>query len=62
MHTHIHADILKKITENRLKRYGHVMRMKEEHIVSIMLDVDIPRGRRRGRPNQSWTDAFNRRC
>ena len=40
----------KKITEKRLKWYGHVRRMKEEHIVRRMLDVDIPGKRRRGRP------------
>ena len=39
----------KKITETRLKWYGHVMRMKEEHIVRKMLNVDIPGKRRRGR-------------
>ena len=32
----------KKITEKRLKWYGQVGRMKEEHIVRIMLDADIP--------------------
>ena len=31
----------KKITEKRLKWYGHVRRMNEEHIVRRMLDVDI---------------------
>ena len=41
----------KKMTEKRLKWYGHVRRMKEEHIVRRMLDVDIPGKRRRGRPN-----------
>ena len=30
----------KNITEQRLKWYGHVRRMKEEHIVRRMLDVD----------------------
>ena len=29
----------RKITEKRLKWYGHVKRMKEEHIVRRMLDV-----------------------
>ena len=33
----------KTITEKRLKWYGHLRRMKEEHIVRRMLDVDIPR-------------------
>ena len=32
----------KKTTEKKLKWYGRVMRMKEEHIVRRMLDVDIP--------------------
>ena len=50
----------KKITEKRLKWYGHVRRMKEEHIVRRMLDVDIPAKRRRGRPNLRWKDACKR--
>ena len=41
----------KKITEKQLKWYGHVRRMKEEHIVRRMLNVDISGKRRRGRPN-----------
>ena len=36
-----------KITEKRLKWCGHVRRMKEEHIVRIMLDANIPGKRRR---------------
>ena len=50
----------KKITEKRLKRYGHVRRMKEEDVVRRMLDVNIPLKRRIGRPNLRWTDAFKR--
>ena len=50
----------KKITEKRLKWYGHVKRMKEEHIVRRMLDVEIPGKRRRGRPNLRWKDASKR--
>ena len=50
----------KKITEKRLKWYGHVRRMKEEHIVRRMLHVDIPGKRRRGRPNLRWQDACKR--
>ena len=45
------AQASKKITEKRLKCYGHVRRMKEKHIVRRMLDVDIPGKRRRARPN-----------
>ena len=47
----------KKISEKRLKWYGHVSRMKDEHIVRRMLDVEIPGKRRRGRPNLRWKDA-----
>ena len=35
----------KKITEKRLKRYGHVRKMKEGHVVRRMLDVDIYQGK-----------------
>ena len=50
----------KKIKEKRLKQYGHVRRMKEEHIVRRMLDVDIPGKRRIRRPNLRWKDACKR--
>ena len=50
----------KKITEKRLKWYGHVRRMKEEHIVRRMLDVEIPGKIRRGRPNLRWKDVCKR--
>ena len=39
---------------------GHVRRMKKEHIVRRMLDVDIPEKRRRGRRNRRWNDACKR--
>ena len=54
----LHAS--KKITEKRLKWYGHLRRMKEEHTVRRMLDVDTPGKRRSGRPNQRWKDACKR--
>ena len=50
----------KKITEERLKWYGHVRRMKQEHMVRRMLDVDIPGKRRRRRSNLRWKDACKR--
>ena len=48
------------ITGKRLKWYGHVRRMKEEHIVRKLLDVDIPGTGSRGRPYLRWKDAFKR--
>ena len=50
----------KKITKKRLKWYGHVKRMKEEHIVRRMLDVEIPGKRKRGQSNLRWKDACKR--
>ena len=50
----------KKFTGKRPKWYGHVRRMKEEHIVRRMPDVEIPGKRRRGRPNLIWEDACKR--
>ena len=41
-------------------RQGFYCRMKEEHIVRRMLDVEIPGKRRRGRPNLRWKDACKR--
>ena len=39
------------VQENYRKMSEDVMRMKEEHVVKRMLDVDIPGKRKRGRPN-----------
>ena len=47
----------KKISE---KRYGHVRKMKEKHILRRMLDVDMPGKRRRGWPNLRWKDTCKR--
>ena len=50
----------RKSHKKRMKWYGHVRRMKEEHIVRIMPDVAIPGKRRRGRPHLRWKDACKR--
>ena len=47
----------KQITEERLKWYGHVRRLKEEHMMRRMLDVEIPGKRSRWRSNLRWKDA-----
>ena len=48
------AQASKAITKKKkiLKWYGHVMRMKEEHLVRQVLDVDMRRKIRRGRLNK----------
>ena len=44
------AQASRKITERRLKWYGHVMRMEEDHVVKRVMTKAIPGKRKRGRP------------
>ena len=50
----IGASVQENYRKKRLKWYDHVSRMKEDHIVRRMLDVDTPGKRRRGRPHINW--------
>ena len=43
------ASLTKKITEKRVKWYGHVKRRDEEHVVRRVLDAPVPGKRWRGR-------------
>ena len=51
----------RKITERRLKWYGHVMRMEEDHVVRRSSDDESDTGeRKRGRPKTRWKDVCKR--
>ena len=50
----------RKITERRLKWYGHVMRMEEDHVVRRVMTKAIPGKRNRGRPKTRWKDVCKR--
>ena len=50
----------RKITERRLKWYGHVMRMEEDHVVRRVMTKAIPGKRKRGRPKTMWKDVCKR--
>ena len=50
----------RKITERRLKWYGHVMRMEEDHVVRRVMTNAIPGKRKRGRPKTRWKDVCKR--
>jgi hypothetical protein len=53
-------DIKHDMGRNRLKWYGHVMRMADERIPKKMLEMKL-RGRRpRGRPRTRWMDQVKR--
>ena len=51
------AQASRKITERRLKWYGHVMRMEEDHVVKRVTTKAIPGKRKRGRPKTRWKDV-----
>ena len=60
------AVVAKKITEKRLKRYGHLKRRMEEGYVlrrsssTDKAEASIPGKRRRGRQKTRWKDSCNR--
>ena len=54
------APVTKKITEKRLKWYGHVKGRDEGHVLRRMLDAPVPGKRRRGRQKTRWKDLCKR--
>ena len=54
------APVTKKITEKRLKWYGHVKRRDEGHVLRRTLDAPVPGKRWRGRQKIRWKDSCNK--
>ena len=52
------GEISKKVQESRLKWYEHVLRRKDECVGKIVMGVEVPGKRRRGRPKWEWLDSF----
>ena len=52
--------VTKKVTEKRLKWYGHVKRRDEGHVIRRMLDARVTGKRRRGRQKTRWKDSCKR--
>ena len=50
----------RKITERRLKWYGHVIRMDEDHVLRRVMTKVIPGKWKRGRPKTRWKDVCKR--
>ena len=44
------GEIAKKVQESRLKWYGHVLRRVAECVGNIVIVIEVPGKRRRGRP------------
>ncbi|EYB86953.1 hypothetical protein Y032_0270g842 [Ancylostoma ceylanicum] len=46
------APIADKVRETRLRWYGHVLRVNEDTICEVGLDLEVPGKRPKGRPKQ----------
>ena len=46
-----------KMREGRLRWYGHVMRRDQEYVGRKMMEMELPRKRRRGRPKRRFLDV-----
>jgi hypothetical protein len=53
-------DIKHDMERNRLKWYGHVMRMADERMPKKMLEMKLRGRRQRGRPRTRWMDQVKR--
>ena len=49
-----------KMTEQRVKWYGHIKRTDERHVLRRVLDGPQPGKGRRGRHNTMWKDSCKR--
>ena len=54
------ADIRLRVTERRLKWFGHVKRREEEHVLRRAESMELPGSRGSGRPRRRWKDAVGR--
>ena len=52
------GEISKKVQESRLKWYGHVSRRENEYVGNIVMGMEVPGKRRRGRPKRRWLNSI----
>lgn len=50
----VEEPIVKKLEQRQMTWYGHVMRRDNQHVVNKMINKQIPRHRRQGRPPNTW--------
>ena len=54
------APITAKISEGRLRYFGHVKRQNNESVANTALAMVVPGKRPRGRPKQSWMNNIKK--
>ena len=50
------ADVRMKVQKRRLNWYGQVARKHGNYVGRKVMEMDVPRHRRRGRPKYRWKD------
>ena len=56
------GEISKKVQESRLKWYGHVLRREDEYVGKIVMAMEVPGNRRRGRTSGGGWIASGMTC
>ena len=54
------ADFGDKMAENRMRWYGHIMRMREEDEVRVVRAMRVEEKARRGRPLLMWDEVVRK--
>src|SRR5215469_14928886 len=54
------ADVGDKMAENRMRWYGHIMRMREEDKVRVVRAMRVEGKARRGRPFLTWYEVVRK--
>jgi hypothetical protein len=51
-----------KLSNNRIRWYGHILRIKEERITKKVLSMKVKGKHPRGRPSSRWENQVRKRC
>jgi len=54
--------ILMLLQQNRLRRYGHVLRKEGTDLVKKCMEYEVEGSRPRGRPKRTWTQVVQKDC
>ena len=55
-------DIILILQQNRLRRYGHVLRKEDTDWVKKCVEYEVEGSRPRGRPKRTWREVVQKDC